>query len=409
MITFSFIGFDYLAYMLKYISEIISYINLFSIKPMMLGQERAYPLLTPRGRLSVFSSRHGFVNTQSKAEVAAAIARQNTPNFLQNAFFGKETQILQLNPKDKEGDVCIMVPTSPYTEGTTMVVASDHSVPTGAEQNGIVPTRKIYDYSDRIQEGYWTSILDSLRYYQDHIGSLFPSGDRQPSGNIIAIENSMSAISDQRFRTPRSIALPHTHIVPINYAQIEPSTKQIWHLQLEQRIIASLAKSDYPPHEQIWDRLPPEIQKLFSEKIIAHLVPPYGYVFSVPKDISAAQFSRLMFAHDQAFCAVNTELIEHYASYKKRDVEGGLYRSNRDQERQAGFIPPGSYRVYIERVEDSFVIRISPAFVSHAGAMESMGIVLHRSPDNPRYLSEEQVNTFLNDFRVFLNGKFMRD
>ncbi len=376
---------------------------------MMHSQESPYSFLAPPGRLSVFTKQAGFVNSQPRISVAEAVARQNTPNYLLEHFFGRRTQILQLIPKGSAGDVCIMVPTSPYTEGTSMVVASDHNIPPDPDTKKLIPARKIYDYPNRLQETYWASILSSLRYYQQHSEALFPSEPNSQGGKVIAIENSMSAISSLRYRTPRSIAIPHTHIVPINYAQIQPAENNSWHLRLEQRIFRMLSHSEYPPDQQVWDLLSPEIQQLFSSKMEPHLLPPYGYAFSLPADISTANFTRLMFAHNQAYCSVNTKLLEQFSFYKKRDDDPVFYYYYREPNKQPTYMPPESYRVYIERQQDSIVVRISPAFISHAGVMESMGIELHRSPDNPRMLSEQQVDQFLDGFRISLNGKFMRD
>jgi hypothetical protein len=326
--------------------------------------------LFPKGSLQVHAS-FGAINTNVGVEQAAQqVHNLNSTSFLFNTFFGDNESILATNQLQSGSRITLMSPSGPYSEDSVMVIAAG---PDSFERE-IATTQTIYDFPEDVQVAYFSYINEGLKI---HLEKNNGRGDVR----AVATENCIASVSNQEHRTSRSIALPHTQIFSINYAQITPSNPTIDHLKKEQRILSNkkLASSFI---NGINIRLKEELAYCDLPRLATQAGLPTGYSLNLGEVTSPEKIQRVMKAH-------------HYAFKKETVMRAGEFLPTLKPENQKRIKPFPSYRMYMTyNDQNELVSIISPQYISHAGVIEAAGVALDRSPLHPNVYSEEEIRKF---------------
>lgn len=310
------------------------------------------------GRLKLHSSTTS-VNPGADIKTAHEIAAvQNTASYLRESFFSTTPNHITNTELPSGGRVAVLFPTGPYADVSVLVIAAG---PESLNQD-LKQTEFIYDYPDDTQTEYWKSTLAILE-------TLEQSADPEKEV-VLAVENSVAERTNPQQRTSRSISLPHTQVLRIQPDQIEKIDWHFQHLDREQKVLRFSAVTRLIK-QKVSELSEPSLQEVF-ETITQQQKAPFGYSFVVPGSYDAAQFSQVMKAHHLAYSAAASDAL-----------------TSLKPENQAAIIAQPSYRVYISREENQYQVTISPEFLSHAGVMEALGILLDRSSAHPQRVLPE--------------------
>jgi hypothetical protein len=373
----------------------------------------------PAGVLKMHSEGTVVNPTTTTAEAAASARRLNTPTFISNTFFGLDaertlsslyfpdtSQVVLYNQTGKYSDLSVMaLAIGPNTLDTT------HSTSEGTKN---IETENVYMYPMDVQEEYWLKIMRTMKNFKDYDKFYLKSeGDTR----IITGENCIATVTSDDFRTSRSIAVPHTHIMAFRNDSIEPHDNKpevVPWLAEEQELTKLFAPTIVKRIQPALRDIPVLIQdadpKTYPDRTISEtleLTPrdeaPFGYSFDLPMGIDSLKMwpigtrvmASVMEAHHKAYTKVAKDIEQRLS---KRLLEKGY----------AQFIPQPSYRLYMELVErdtdehtnyklggDIVRVTVSPEFLSHAGIIEAAsdaregGLLLNRAPSNPQRIPVE--------------------
>jgi len=136
--------------------------------------------------------------------------------------------------------------------------------------------------------------------------------------------------------------------------------------------------------------------ELRSGTKLAHLTArsraPFGYEFDVSPAHDLQQMALVLENHHQAY----TVAAEQATAFLLE--EGHLFLANH-------LIPQPSYRLFISVDAGQVEAVICPEFRSHAGVMEALGVRLHRSPDNLRRKTPDELDFFFARLGQHLSGQ----
>lgn len=363
-------------------------------------------LLLPSGVLRIHApSESTSTTTMHKDEKAAKTLPQNTPDFLRSHLLGGDS----LYRRDfDDGIVLTKEPSKPYAYGGVMIVAAGSDV---LQYRGtdIVKTKNIYDYGFAVQHEYFKHIIAALK--AQRVVRL-PHDDAQQDPYAIAVENTQLKISDYEHRMPRSIALPHAHVIKVgNWTDAKSPIPDHYSFRAEQRLLQS---------EDVFDELSQFYRDTLGSQrdvfparslsgIALRKVSPFGYTIltNISFADSAAQQARsladLMQDHHKVYSAYSHKKINaaNMARTARLAKEGrGEFKKIEDQ-----IIPQPSYRTYIYYAEDMLRVTISPSVLSTTGVIEAANVFFHRSPSHAPVYSDNEMN----EFRERFTQRFMRE
>lgn len=360
-----------------------------------------------------FPAPRGNDTQLTRAEAAVLTRAANQAETLRANFIDNITPVFRRTIPGK-GMVQIMVPSSPYAYGGVMVVAAgDALVATERAElaNLAVPTETAFDLHPDMRHEYYRQILASIQTEED-----ITLPHRDENTKVIAFENTVPSISNDKHRLPRTIALPHVHIIKggdwINESAPPPRPNGFG---LEQRI--SQDKELFAKFNEQWFtpsldhmHLDPSEQPSLEIRNNA----PYGYTI-------ASKIARAEPLEKQAQ-AVSDLLTTHHVAYSGFAIDEAQNidkrRSRRREEfmRDTGVVLPmlrsvtetlplqPSYRTYLYYREDYLTVTISPMFITTLGAMEGMETAVDRSQHHEKIFTNEELASFFVNFSDHLRS-----
>ena len=334
-------------------------------------------------------------NSVSVEQALQQVVVLNTHHHLRNEFFNPEynSNILVRNILPQGGTSTVR-PDAPYTDPTLMIVAADSELingeislqPSTEEDKELVPTRTIYDFDEGVQELYWRDILQTLQSFEDVVDE---------KGNtsrytIFAAENCIRDRSNEEMRTSRSIAIPHTHIIILDDAEVNELHDVSPHIKnviSEQQFLKYIGSS---LADRVYENLPDNAKNNLVNtmevaegdasddinlKLRKRMAMPFGYTMQLPQGLSDKEFAEFMREHHEAYSKTAEEML------------GILNDGDKKQ-----FIPQPSYRLYIHREKSGDVsLIVSPELFSAGGAIEALGLKLERDEKYPLHYEESMV------------------
>lgn len=283
-----------------------------------------------------------------------------------------------------------------------MVVAASPELLAANEKapDEVVRTETAFDLTPEMRVEYFKQILASIQAEED---TLLPNCD---NGKVIAYENTVPSISNEDHRLPRTIALPHMHILKggdwVNEATLPPRPHGF---SLEQRIA-----QDAGLFERFRDEwfvpyvgtLPIEESEMPSLEMRSKT--PYGYTIASkidrddPLEKQAQALSSLLIANHAAY--------SDFAAEEARRTDNIRAQRRHEFMRKTGTILPQlpsvtetlplqpSYRTYLYYREGLLTATISPMFITTLGAMEGMETAVNRGLHHKKAFTDEEMASF---------------
>lgn len=328
-----------------------------------------------RGLLPVYAEKSA-VNTIASAEEAASIAQlYNQSDYLEREFFQRSEKVLWIQELASGGKVSVVIPSGPYTDLSTMVIAhGPHSFDQPAAQ-----TEFVYDYPLDVQETYWAVIIKSISFL-----SCLPYQGRR---HVIATENAIKTYTNASMRTSRSVCLPHSMINYLEEDCVAAEEWQISHLRKEETLLQNpkLMSGYLGLLQEAYHRL----TGCTFVDLSARDQAPFGYQFNLAPVHLVPQITQILANHHHAY-SVAAEQTTRFL------LEAGYHFLARH------LIPQPSYRLFLSLQAGQVEAVICPEFRSHAGVMEALGVRLHRSPDNQRRKSPSELHQFFGQLAQYL-------
>jgi hypothetical protein len=343
----------------------------------------------------------------NRSEAAAMTRAANEVAVLKKNFIDGVTPVFRKSVPGK-GIVQVMVPSSPYAYGGVMVVSAgaelvsaENADLTGPE----VPTETAFDLDQDMRREFYRQILGSIQAEEDV--ALPRQGE---DSKVIAYENTVVSISNEQHRLPRSIVLPHMHIIKsgdwIN-SDITPPRPHGFHL--EQRLLQSPAllaqfrDQWFMPALQQSDTL----SSMPTPSLELRGAAPYGYTVATgigrdePLKQQAQKLSDLLYLHHAAYSA--------FATYESRRVNEGRAKRREEFIRNGGMLLPRipsvrdtfpvqpAYRTYLYYRDGELATTISPMLITTLGAMEGMGTAVNRGLHHERIFTDDELVGFFSN------------
>jgi hypothetical protein len=370
---------------------------------MLSAESRDLQILLPPGVLHIHSDTESTSTTlMKKKDKAYSVLPQNTLEYLRQHFI----EIDNLYSKRLNGGIALtMEPSKPYSYGGVMVVAAHEEIASGASAiEKQIRTYNIYDYEPELQIEYFRQIIASLKA---QALTELPRSDIQADPRAIAIENTQVKISDFENKMARSIALPHANVIKIG-GWIDSTTPapNSYGLHVEQEFMQSeeqfLKFIDFCCAHLSRDT-EHSIVEVFKE-IQLRGEPPFGYTLTTSinfDDSLGDQSKELTFLLNEnhhiyeefSLTRIDEENQRRKNKYRPLGAKTAHLKSVESQ-----IIPQPSYRTYIYFIDGKLRVTISPSILSTAGVVEAVGIYFHRSPNNPRAYTDEELKLFQNQF-----------
>ena len=298
--------------------------------------------------------------------------------------------------------VQIMTPSSPYAHGGVMVVAASPELLAANEKTPeeVVRTETAFDLTPEMRIEYYKQILASIQAEED---TLLPNRD---NGKVMAYENTVPSISNEDHRLPRTIALPHMHVLKggewVNEAVLPPRPHGFG---LEQKIAQD--EDLFGRFRDEWfvpyvDTLSLEDSEMPSLEMRSKT--PYGYTIASkitrdsPLEKQARDLSHLLIAHHAAY--------SDFATQEARRTDATRTQRRHEFMKRTGVILPPlpsvaetlplqpSYRTYLYYRDGLLTATISPMFITTLGAMEGMETAVNRGLHHEKAFTDEEITSF---------------
>jgi hypothetical protein len=370
-----------------------------------------------------FPAPRGNDTSLNRSDAAALTLAANEASVLRRNFIDGITPVYR-NIFPNKGMVQIMIPASPYAYGGVMVVFAGNALLTAGHADLAdlkVPTETAFDLDPELRQEYYRQILASIRAEED---VSLPRQDAD--GRVIACENTVLSISNEQHRLPRSIALPHMHIIKsgdwIN-SDITPSRPLGF--DLEQRLSQNSAL--FVRFRDQW--FVPALQRFGVLNAASTLslelrsIAPYGFTIVTgisrdePLDQQAQKLSNVLYIHHE----VSTEFAEH----EVQRVDESRAKRREAFVRNAGMILPKlpsirstvplqpSYRTYLYYRNGELAVTISPMLLTTLGAMEGMETEVNRGLRHEKIFTDDELEHFFgelsNHIETLLNPNSITD
>ena len=376
-------------------------------QPILVDDEAFFK----QGTIEVhFPATRGNDTQLNRAEAAALTRAANKVDILKMNFVEGIIPVFR-RQVGEYGMVQIMTPTSPYAYGGVMVVAASPEL-LAADEKGpetVVRTETAFDLKPKMRIEYFKQILAGIQAEED---TLLPNLD---NGKVMAYENTVPSISNEDHRLPRTIALPHMHILKggewVNEAVLPPRPHGF---SLEQKI----AQDDelFGRFRDEWfipyvDTLLLGASEMPSLKMRTKT--PYGYTIaskiarSNPLEKQAQDLSSLLVAHHEAysdFVAQEAQRTDNIRTQRRREF----------MKKTGAILPPlpsvaetlplqPSYRTYLYYRDGLLTATISPMFITTLGAMEGMESAVNRGLHHEKAFNDEEMASFFKSLSQRLN------
>ncbi len=337
-------------------------------------------------------------NFRRNREQAAALTRmRNTRKALEDNFL-RISPLYRTNFPQK-GFVQVMLPTSIYAYGGVMVVAAGKALfsNTGRESpDDIIKTETAFDLEEGIRKEYFRQILACIQAEED---TLLPRKDYNTL--VVAYENNMADISTTTHRLPRTISLPHSHVIksgdwfneselPIKPCGFKLETKFLQNERLFKRFL------------QTWRRFFQDNGFAVPE-VRMRIEAPFGYTILCPVNHSdplqeqAEYISALLMNHHKMYGDfVSLEI-------NRVNIKRKLHKKDKTFSNVFSLQP--SYRTYIYYDNNMLRVTISPMLLSSVGALQAMDAGIHRSYDHAKLFSDDELDDFFSRFTNKLTEK----
>jgi hypothetical protein len=362
----------------------------------------------PTGSIEIhFPAPRGNDTLLNKAEAAALTRAANAAPVLRRNFIDGITPVFRNNLPGK-GMVEIMVPSSPYAYGGVMVVSAgekllttEHADLTDLE----VSTETAFDLEPELRQEYYRQILASIQAEED---VALPRRDMD--GRVIAYENTVLSISNEQHRLPRTIVLPHMHIIKsgdwINGKVLPPRPLGF---ELEQRL--SRSSDLFTRFKDQW--FTPAMQQSDTLDTMSALpslelrdATPFGYTMATkiareePLDQQAQRLSDLLCTHHQ--------VITEFAESEVQRVDESRAKRRKAFMQNSGMILPKlpsiknmiplqpSYRTYLYYRDGELTVTISPLLLTTLGAMEGMETAVNRGLQHEKIFTDNELTDFFD-------------
>ena len=300
----------------------------------------------------------------------------------------------QENTQKDGGWVTMIGQPAPYSERALLVAAASEKQLDNCNEKGQVDALFPAELPPDVRLGYVASLLASLQTAH----AMTEDGNR-----ALVIEHLTPDISRAKRQVPRSVALPHGSVGIFDNNHIIPTEMEIDHLQAEQHALTSdrvkwiagtmyaclyksLRDSEFGPDSfrmRIRDEMPKGYELLFD-------ISPEA--LTNPNNIKLVTF--VLNAEHQAYEAFSEKLLTGLPSFV---TYNGMQYPLKPQ-------PASRDIMYMD--ENTLVKRKVPIAYSHAGTLESLGVILDRSPDHPKIHPENAVEIFRGRAAVNIENTF---
>ncbi len=381
--------------------------NEIGFKPINVDDEAFFK----QGTIEVhFPAARGNDTLLNRAEAAALTRAANRVDILKRNFIEGITPVFR-RQVGEDRIVQIMAPSSPYAYGGVMVVATSPELLAADEKapEAVVRTETAFDLEPEVRVEYYKQILASIQAEED---TLLPNCD---NGKVMAYENTVPSISNEDHRLPRTIALPHMHVLKggewVNESVLPPRPHGF---SLEQKI--SQDEDLFGRFRDEWfipyvGTLPLNEAEMPSLEMRSKT--PYGYTIASkiarnsPLEKQAQDLSKLLIAHHAAYS-------DFAAQEARRADDTRTQRRYEFMKKTGAILPPPrsvaeilplqpSYRTYLYYRDGLLTATISPMFITTLGAMEGMETAVNRGLHHEKVFTDEQMTSFFGSLSERLN------
>jgi hypothetical protein len=364
-----------------------------------------------RGTIEVhFQAARGNDTQLNRIEAAALTRAANRVDVLKTNFLDGITPIFRKRVGE-DGIIQIMTPSSPYAYGGVMVVAASRSLldADNATPDKVVQTETAFDLTPEMRQEYYRQILSGIKAEED---TLLPDRD---NGKVIAYENTVPSISNENYRLPRTIALPHMHIVKggdwVN-ENILPLRPHGFSLEQEiaqdERLLQKFRNRWFNPYSSSQFMAESEILSLKMRSRA-----PYGYTMTskIARDSTleaqAEALSNLLVSHHAAY--------SDFATQQAQTVDQARTQRRYEFTKRVGIILPQlssvseklplqpSYRTYLYYTNGFLNATISPIITTTLGAMEGMETAVNRGLHHEKAFTDQQMALFFKCLSIRLH------
>jgi hypothetical protein len=348
-----------------------------------------------------FPAARGNDTQLNRVEAAALTRAANRVDILKRNFIEGVTPVFR-RQVGEDGMVQIMAPSSPYAYGGVMVVAASPKLLAADEAapETVVRTETAFDLTSEMRIEYYKQILASIQAEED---TLLPNRD---NGKVMAYENTVPSISNEDHRLPRTIALPHMHVLKggewVNESVLPPRPHGF---SLEQKIAQD--EELFGRFRDEWfipyvGTLPLDDSEMPSLEMRSRT--PYGYTIAskITRDSmlekQARDLSDLLIAHHAAY--------SDFATQEAQRTDDIRAQRRHDSMKKTGTILPPlpsvaetlplqpSYRTYLYYRDGLLTATISPIFITTLGAMEGMESAINRGLHHEKAFTDEEMTLF---------------
>jgi hypothetical protein len=285
-----------------------------------------------------------------------------------------------------------------------MVVAAGKNLftNTGKESpDDIIKTETAFDLEEDIRKEYFKQILACIQAEED---TLLPRKDH--GSLVVAYENNMANISTATHRLPRTIALPHSHVIkggdwfneyefPERPHGFKLETKFLQDEQLFKRFL------------QVWKSFF-QNNGLTIPEVHMRTEAPFGYTIlclvdrSDPLKEQARYISNLLMANHNIyndFLSSEIDRIDIKRKLRKKDLNQTTGADSQYNKTLSDiFLLQPSYRTYIYYDNHMLRVTISPMFLAPVGALQAMDTGIHRSTNHIKHFLDEELDDFFSRF-----------
>ena len=340
--------------------------------------------LFPQGTVRVHSEHQ--INThQGREEIAEKTRTLNDSRFLNSKFFNSDSpQVLTtIEAPREQGLVSVIDPLGQYYPDSVMIMAATPHM----MEDETVGTYHVYDMPVEMQRLYWAIVRETLR---------FNPGARY-------VENAAITYSNEQYRTPRTIGLPHGQIGQIGAELVQPTRDgESLDTPESQREIEAL-RNDPRAKQALVD-----INKILKKSLLSgrgfgrgfRVYPrndmdtlPLGYSLAIPGNPTDPNFTFIMETNHRAYEEVMKDLFEEISP-----------------DESSGAVPQPSYRLYVEEIDpvnhQGTIITLSPMIFWHGGVNEAGGMLMDRAPHYDDFTSAQERSDFLTKHTKHMKEKF---
>ncbi len=323
----------------------------------------------------------GISNGASTQEAACLANKLNTGAYLHAEFFSdphlRTVQHWEHHTSKGIEAVTLLEPSSRYVpDRHLMVIAGRPEELKQKYREYPVLSRQIYTFSDVTQSLYWGALLGFL----EHQHSAIVASNSQDQQRAMIGEHSMLVRTNDHYRVPRSISLPHGHGVVLNMVDTTPFTEEaserLQHVYEEAALLRAIFSN--PAYQDIitshFSRIQVASRTTTGETLVIRrrlTALPAGYSLLVPRGLSAEKYAQVMNIHYQCYTEFMFDLFSKIHSLEPLVTD--MIKIPQPSFRLAGFIANESH----------LELCIVPSLTSHGGVFEAMGILLDRDAEHP--------------------------